>query len=426
LVLNLIAVGDVAETGSGLANNHDPAQPMVDVLVVGAGPVGLLTAYRLRCLGLSCLVLEQRLEPSRVSRASTFQPATLDRLASLGLLSQLLPEGQQVVRMRHLELPSGQRRDLEFTCLQGYTEHPFRLHLEQHWLCALLLERLVQLQPSTQPAVSWGQRLVGLGENPAPEEQQLMEAWVLGSQQGAAPRRQAARWLVAADGAHSTVRHLLNLPFIGHDLPVPVLRLMLSQLPQAVSEQLAGLTYIRHPLGSLSALRMRTDWRLILRPSATDLKPALAGDQWARQRLAQIFSGLSETSAWQNLPMLFDHYWVSQRCVAVRQKGRCLLIGDAAHITNTRGGLNMNFGLLEGLDLAETLAGSIHHGAGDQQQAVEVWARRWQERTTRVLMPRTANLLNGHSPFEANQGNREPDQETTLLRQACLLDLNQS
>jgi len=409
-----------------VSSSLDPAKETVDVLVVGAGPVGLLTAYRLRCLGLSCQVLEQRLDPSWASRASTFQPATLDRLANLGLLNELITQGQRVEVLRHLDLPSGQYRDLDFTCLQGLTHHPFRLHLEQHWLCALLVERLGQLQPSAQPAVCWGQQLVAIEVNPTSDCDKPVEAWVLDSKQGLRPRKLSARWLVAADGAHSTVRHLLKLSFNGHDLPVPVLRLMLTQLPQGVSEQLAGLTYIRHRLGSLSALRMRTDWRLILRPTDAEIMQALANDQWARQRLAQVFAGFSDVSAWQNLPMIFDHYRVSQRCVQERQQGRCLLIGDAAHITNTRGGLNMNFGLLEGLDLAETLAASMHHDIGDQQRIVGDWARRWQERTTMVLMPRTAKLLDGRRPLEPSNGNRAAHEETTLLSQACLLDLTQT
>jgi 2-polyprenyl-6-methoxyphenol hydroxylase-like FAD-dependent oxidoreductase len=268
--------------------------------------------------------------------------------------------------------------------------------------------------------------LIALGENPTSDCDKPVEAWVLDSKQGLRPRKLSARWLVAADGAHSTVRRLLQLPFNGHDLPVPVLRLMLSQLPQGVSELLAGLTYIRHPLGSLSALRMRTDWRLILRPSDAEIVPALADDQWARQRLAEVFAGFSDISVWQELPMVLDHYRVSQRCVEERQQGRCLLIGDAAHITNTRGGLNMNFGLLEGLDLAETLAECMSRDFGDQQRTVGDWARRWQERTTMVLMPRTAKLLDGRRPLEPSNGNRAAHEETTLLSQACLLDLTQT
>ncbi len=391
------------------------------MLVVGAGPVGLLTAYRLRSLGLSCLVLEKRLELSRASKASTFQPGCLDRLASLGLLADLLQHGHRVEMLRHLELPSGRRRDHAFASLKGYTRHAFRLHLEQHWLCELLLERLHQLQPAGQPAVLWGQPLVALDCNPAPNQRQPITVWVGGN----APQQQklSARWLVAADGARSTVRQLLRLPFDGHDLPAPVLRLMLDRLPEAVEEQLAGLTYIRHPLGALSALRMRGHWRLILRPTALEIEPALADEQWARQRLAQVFSSVSDSGAWERLPMVRDHYQVSQRCVSVRQRGRCLLIGDAAHITNTRGGLNMNFGLLEGLELAETLASSSHQDGSDQRLAVRAWAHLWQQRTHSVLMARTARLLDGRSPWEPDHGDLLADNATKMLHQASLLDL---
>jgi 2-polyprenyl-6-methoxyphenol hydroxylase-like FAD-dependent oxidoreductase len=99
------------------------------------------------------------------------------------------------------------------------------------------------------------------------------------------------------------------------------------------------------------------------------------------------------------------------------------LIGDAAHITNTRGGLNMNFGLLEGLDLAETLACSSHRDGPDQPSAVEAWAALWQERTHSVLMARTAQLLNGSSPLAPDQGELRPGCASKLLHQACLLDL---
>lgn len=402
----------------------ESARPLAaDVVVVGAGPVGLLTAYRLQSLGLSCLVVDKRTAPSKASRASTFQPACLDRLAELGLLPALLPQGRQVSLLRHLALPSGERRDWSLACLQGQTQHPFRLHLEQHLLCELLLQRLTLRQAPGQPPVLWGQALVGLGRNPAPDQPGRLEAWVQRSDAGARPQRLTARWLVAADGAHSTVRQLLQLPFDGHDLPAPVVRVMLAQLPAAVGPQLAGLTYLRHPLGSLSALQMRTDWRLILRPGAAELESALADDRWARERLGQLFASVCEPSVWQDLPMVHDHYRVGQRCVGVRQVGRCLLVGDAAHITNTRGGLNMNFGLLEGLDLADSLASASNQSAAQQQLAVANWASHWQERTTSVLLARTAHLLDSNPVFEPNLGNRSPERDATVLIKACLLDL---
>lgn len=413
-----------ASSDSVSAVGSDPASPLdAEVLVVGAGPVGLLTAYRLQSLGISCLILDKRLEPSRASRASTFQPACLDRLAELDLLAPLLPQGRRVTLLRHLALPSGARRDLSFDGLQGQTSHPFRLHLEQHHLCELLLQRLTHLRAPGQPAVLWGQALVGVECNPSPNQQGAVEAWVQRADGSAQQQRLRARWLVAADGARSTVRQLLQLPFEGHDLPAPVLRVMLATLPQAVASLLAGLTYIRHPLGSLSALQMRADWRLILRPGITDVEAALADDRWARQRLGQIFASVCDPSTWLNLPMARDHYSVSQRCLAVRQQGRCVLIGDAAHITNTRGGLNMNFGLLEGLDLAATLAANATQSNGQQQKAMANWAYHWQERTTSVLLARTARLLDSNPALQPNLDHKATEQDSTLLVQSCLLDL---
>jgi 2-polyprenyl-6-methoxyphenol hydroxylase-like FAD-dependent oxidoreductase len=215
------------------------------------------------------------------------------------------------------------------------------------------------------------------------------------------------------------------------DLPEPVLRLTLPELPEAISRQLAGVTYIKAGARSLSVLRMPEGWRLILRPWQHECQRALENDSWARALLAELFAALIAPAWWRGTALRMDHYSVAQRCVPTRQVGAALVVGDAAHVTNTRGGLNMNFGLLEGLALAEALASSC--SAGRSTGALARWGLQWQARTIDALLPRTARLLAGGTPLDGDSPSAAgtaapaapPDrQEQRLrLRQASLLDL---
>ena len=402
--------------------------PLLDspVLVVGGGPVGLLTAFRLRQCGLACTVVDQHAWTQNRSRASTFQPAVLDLLAGLGLTGPLLSAGVKVDRVRSWDLRNGTHQDLDYAVIEGDTQHPFRLHLEQAALRRLLLQRLAA--PGGPPvALLEHHRVEVLESNGAGEGVRLRLRPAMG---GDRTVWLSGRWLVVADGARSGLRQQLGLAFHGVDLPEPVLRLTLPELPEAITRHLAGVTYLKAGSRSLSLLRMPEGWRLILRPLIQDCQRALADDSWARAVLSELFASLVEPAWWQGTPMQMDHYKVSQRCVAKRQVEAALVVGDAAHVTNTRGGLNMNFGLLEGLALAEALA--FGASAGTTTQTLASWALLWQDRTIDALLPRTSKLLAGGSPLDGGRppaGSQVPgaslDQQEMRLRlhQASLLDL---
>ena len=386
------------------------------MLVVGGGPVGLLTALRLRQSGLGCTVVEQDPWSLQRSRASTFQPAVLDRLAELDLAAPLVAAGVRVERIRSWDLASNRCQELDYGLIAADTLHPYRLHLEQAALRRLLLQRLCA--PGGPPVTLLEQHRVELVDaNAAAEGVRLQLRPAAG---GDRTLQLLGRWLVVADGARSTLRQQLGLSFDGVDVSEPVLRLTVPELPEALSRQLAGVTYIRAGNRSLSVLQMPEGWRLILRPGVDDCPQALASDAWARARLAELFDQLVEPGWWQATPLHWDHYRVAQRCVPERRVGAALVVGDAAHVTNTRGGLNMNFGLLEGLALAEALASSSSADATDR--ALTAWALQWQARTRDVLLPRTARLLAGGTPLDGR--NPAAAQESRLrLQQASLLDL---
>ena len=391
---------------------------MTDVIIIGAGPVGLLTAYGLRNLGLSCLIVDKRRGLSSAARASTFQPAVLDRLEGLGLLDPLLSNGYQVRVLRDLDLSSLHYRDLALSAISGETRNPYRLHLEQYYFSRLMVESLPKLSAGGSDSVLWGHELIQVLDNPHVTDDRPIRI-VLNRLDSSNPLVVEAKWLIAADGAKSTARHLLQVPFEGMDINSPVVRMIFQQLPLAVSSLLEGLTYARHPHGNLSALRMQHAWRLILRPKNDEVDDALTGECWARKKLANLFESVQPPEVWDTLSVQMDLYNVAQRFVQKRQHGRCLFIGDAAHVTNTRGGFNMNFGLLEGLELAESIGLSIQDFDPLGLDAVMNWAMRWENLTQSVLIPRTARLLDGSSPLLAR------NQAMTLerLREASLLDI---
>ncbi len=402
------------------------------VLVVGAGPVGLLTAFLLSRRGMACAVLEQHAFAQNRSRASTFQPAVLDRLSHLGLAAPLLAAGLQVDRIRSWDLNTGSHRDLDYSVIAADTAHPFRLHLEQAALRLLLLQRLAA--PGGAPVeLLEHHRVEALEMNEAGEGVRLRIRPAAG---GDRTLRLSGRWLVVADGARSCLRQQLGLPFEGVDLPEPVVRLTLPALPEAITRQLAGVTYGRAGVRSFSLLRMPEGWRLILRPFGHETQQALTDATWARGVLAELFASLVDPALWHAAPLQWDHYGVAQRCVPQRRVGAALVLGDAAHVTNTRGGLNMNFGLLEALALAEVLA----PGSSAPQPiepALDAWARLWQSHTLKVLQPRTSRLLAGGTPLDGSRGTAvageastavvpDPQESRSRLIQASLLDLNAS
>ena len=390
---------------------------MTDVIIIGAGPVGLLTAYRLRNLGLSCLIVDKRRGLSSAARASTFQPAVLDRLEGLGLLAPLLNNGNQVKILRDLNLSSLDYRDLDLSTISEETRNAYRLHLEQYYFSRLMVESLTRLSTGSTP-ILWGHELIQVLDNPHANDDRPVRV-MLNRLDSINPLIVEAKWLIAADGAKSTARHLLQVPFEGMDISTPVVRMIFQHLPLAVSSLLEGLTYARHPHGNLSALRMHHAWRIILRPKSDEVDASLADKSWGKKKLAHLFSSVQSPLVWHTLPVQIDFYRGAQRFVQKRQHGHCLFIGDAAHITNTRGGFNMNFGLLEGLDLAESISKLIHRLHTSDLDALSNWVTRWENLTQSVLIPRTTRLLDGGSTFLAH------NQAMTLkgLREASLLDI---
>ena len=133
----------------------------MQVLIAGAGPVGLSAANVLADAGVELRVLEAEPRLAENLRASTFQPPTLDLLARFGATQQLIDMGRVAPKVQYRDR-SGWVAELDFGVLKDDTNHPFRVQCEQYKLNHVLAARLgPERDPAGDTVTGWRVRAPG-------------------------------------------------------------------------------------------------------------------------------------------------------------------------------------------------------------------------------------------------------------------------
>lgn len=301
------------------------------ILVVGAGPVGLVAAAKLLANGQSVIIFEKRDSVNSVSRASTFHPPTLQILDDLGLLQALLPEGLKAGTIQFREV-NGACISLSLSVLRNKAAFPFRFHLEQSLLTQHILDKLqnnplceVRLNATVDQVESCKDRVKVCYHNSRTQR--------TSSEEGC--------YLIAADGASSRVRESLGIAFEGKAYENPILRIFLNGDVREILPDIAPVTYLFENNDSCSLLENKNGWRVILRLPRNISESTALSLEYQQQELER-FLPLTDT-IFRNSRS--DLYFSECRVAATNHVGRVVLIGDAAHVTNTRGGMNMNCGI---------------------------------------------------------------------------------
>lgn len=314
---------------------------MSDVLIAGAGPVGLTLALRLARHGIYATVLEALDAPERDLRASTFHPPTLDLLDEDGITPQLIAHGLIAPTWQVRMHATGERAEFDLSILRGHTRHPYRVQCEQSKLVDFLLARLASAHPQVQ--VRFGHRVTALETRD--------DGVMMVCDTGAGEQRFSARYAVGCDGARSAVRKHLGLGFEGETFPENVI-LAATDFP--FHDHLPHLSYINYCWqddGTFSLLRLPTLWRVSLYPDQGESVEAALQDISIERKLQKICANPAgyRIAARRN-------YRIHQRVVARYRVGRVLLAGDAAHINSPSGGMGMNGGIHDAFNLADKLA----------------------------------------------------------------------
>ncbi|MBF6044471.1 NAD(P)-binding protein [Streptomyces sp. NRRL B-1677] len=332
------------------------------VVVVGAGPVGLTAALVLAHGGVPVTVLEAAGHLSTASRASTFHPATLDLLDELGIAAPLRAAGRDVTEIQWRDLDRNLLHRLPYAPLEGRTAHPYRVHAEQSRLTPLLLAALGR-HPHAD--VAFGHTVFDLRQDP-----DGLRVWTRGPDGARAPL--TARHVIAADGARSTVRDLLHLDSRARPYPSYALRIVTDTPLDSLVPDLSPLTYVRDARTSFSVLGMPDHWRLIHRIPATTPREHVTAPAAVHALVARSLPGLDSRVRVRDA----HTYRLAAFVLPQFRAGRVLFAGDAAHLTSTAGGMNMNCGLHDAVAYGRALIRLYRGEAGDRSLTTVAAARR--------------------------------------------------
>jgi 3-(3-hydroxy-phenyl)propionate hydroxylase len=320
------------------------------VLIAGAGPVGLTAAAHLVAQGVPVTVLEAGLALSGESRASTFHPSTLDLLEPLGVLPQMLTMGLKAPKLQYRSRAEGVIAQFDFAAIADETLHPYRLQLEQFRLTELLLESLLG-RPGFR--IEFGVEVDGVTQDSAGVQAH--------ARRNGAAETFAGRWLIGADGARSAVRRALAVEFEGFTWPERFLVLSTPFDFKSVLPDLVSVNYVADPECWRFLLQLPRVWRVMfpVRPETTDAE-ALS-PEFGQALMARIVDGVCGYEIAHT-----TLYRVHQRVAKRFRAGRVFLAGDAAHINNPLGGMGMNGGIHDAMNLTARLGRVWRGEAGEQ------------------------------------------------------------
>jgi 2-polyprenyl-6-methoxyphenol hydroxylase-like FAD-dependent oxidoreductase len=312
---------------------------VIDVIVAGGGPAGVMLAAELRLHGVRVVVLEKDAEPSKVVRSLGLHARSIEILDQRGVLDRFLALGQKYplrASFGGILKPAPDRLD---------TAHPYLLGIMQTITDRLLTEHAVELGADLRR----GAELVGLSQDDDGVDVELADG-----------TRLRARYLVGCDGGRSTVRKLLGVGFPGE--------------PSRV-DTLTGEVELTASLETVTAANeevRKTEKRFGVMPLGDGVyRVGVPADGVAEDRavpptleeLTQQLRTIAGTDFGAHSPRWLSRFGDAARLADRYRVGRVLLAGDAAHIHPPVGGQGLNLGIQDSFNLGWKLAATIRRSA---------------------------------------------------------------
>lgn len=319
--------------------------PLCDVLIIGAGPTGLLLAHLLRKQGISFRIVESNAKPGQESRALGIQARTLELMRNLGLVDEFLKSG--IVSPGTFAFLKGKKRaELNFNEMP-FPDTPYRFlfFAPQTETERILLEALKKQNVEVERQTT----LLGFKQNETHVEAQVQK-------EGYSPEIIKAKYIVGCDGSHSRVRKQLGLEFKGDAYT--------AEFIMADAEVEWDLPYDRvcvffetgtigvfFPLKDKKLSRVLTTRLYTPKENAPDTSETTSFPATLEEVEENMRKATHQNLKLKN-PQWVTKYHVHHRSVDQVKVGRAFLAGDASHIHSPVGAQGMNTGLQDVANLA--------------------------------------------------------------------------
>ena len=377
------------------------------VIVVGAGPVGLLTALKLATLGVPVTVLDAAAQIANEPRAVVYHAPVVRELDQLGLLEDLRKVGFLKSSYHFWTLDRRLLGSLDFGVLRPEdTAYPFNLHLGQPMLAEVVLDHFLKAPGAS---VRWNHRVVAIAQDD--------DGVTLTVETPEGEKTLQAAWMIGADGARSGVRKALGLAFEGVTWPEWFVATNVQFDFQAHGFGQSNVVHDPHHWAIIPKIDQTNLWRCTYRED-----PGMPEDE-VRARVPERYA-LFHPDLPAVTPDQVSPYRVHNRTVDSYRQGRVLLAGDAAHVVNPIGGLGLTAGILDAMPLGEALA-AVVHGERDEK-VLDAWAAERRRIFVDVVSP--AATENRRRLAESDPARQEVDrarfralsQDADLARQALM------
>ena len=314
------------------------------LLIVGGGPVGIVSAVAAAQAGFAVELIEAANEIDTRPRASTTHPSTLEMIDRIGLFDRFVADGLVAREFQFWDRETSTLvATFDHEILRNDTRFPFVVQTEQHKLARMGLDKLREYGVN----VRFGVRAVACRQN---TDRVLVDA-----ETGEGPETLNADWVIAADGGRSAMRKSLGISFDGYTWPERFVVLTILDDMHAIN----GYAFRSYFAGTgewANLFKVAGDdgkgrWRAVFPTAVEETDEEALSDSAAMARLNRLYP--------LERPYQIVHknlYAVHQRVAETFRIGRVLLAGDSAHVNNPIGGLGLNFGIHDAMDAVGTLS----------------------------------------------------------------------
>ena len=315
------------------------------IIIAGGGPVGVISALACAQHGYAVTLLEAEAQIDDSPRAATTHPSTLEMIARVGLIEPFIREGLVARYFQFWDKPARAKIvEFDHELLRDDTPYPFVVQTEQHKLARMGIERL---KTFADVDVRFRTRATGVSQD--------ADCAAVSAEGPGGRETFYGDYVIGADGGRSTIRKSLDIEFEGFTWPEHFLVLTTLDDFQELLSGCCYRNYLADPDEWTNLFKVAGDdgkgrWRAVFPTRVEESDEQALGDESTYSRLQRVFPlARGYNVVHRNL------YKVHQRVAATFRKGRVFLAGDAAHVNNSVGGLGLNGGIHDAMELVDTL-----------------------------------------------------------------------